>query len=147
MKNVKRFRLNENIYENDPYGEEKWDDDDITKKLRQSLIEKLGDNAYRCENFINTIGNDVSNEDKLYIIMEFSDGGPNDRGRTICLVRARSRNEAKAIAYLTKNLHHEVVTTGFYTAILKNEDEYRREINALIRKLENFQNITTVDDI
>jgi len=34
MKNVKRFRLNENIYENDPYGEEKWDDDDITKKLR-----------------------------------------------------------------------------------------------------------------
>lgn len=74
---------------------------------------------------------------KIFKILEYQDGGPNDRGQVIAYVEAVTEQKAREIVAKERN-NPEIVTTGFYEACEISIKEYlaqrtvaREELNKL----------------
>ncbi len=150
MKSLKKY----NTFESkdvDPFGEEIWQDDPITLKIRKLLSEKLKLNRHMNQERINTILDnlgDSSHEDsKVYTITRYVDGGPNDRGNVIGYVKARNVKEAKAIAYIKGFVSIDVFFSGFVEFRLADQIDIDRKIHDLEEKLNKLKNIPSVDEL
>lgn len=151
MKNIKKYQ-NWSIKEStdDPYNEEIWGDDEITKKIKEALKNKLKQNKYLTQERIDNVVNSITTENntyKYYNIKVYTDGGPNDRGDTIGYVRARSKKEAKVVAYLNNLASKDIIFTGFFEAQIISEEIINKEIEKLEKSLNALKNIPSSENI
>jgi len=140
----------------DPYNEEIWEDDEITKKIKERLKEFV-DIKYtnKLEKFFEYLSNNQSNVENIYEILEFDDS-MFSLGSRCGIVKARSQSEAKSIFVLTRKRkdYIDILLTGYYGArivsqenINKNIEEFKKELIVLNRTINNCENPKGINDI
>lgn len=68
-------------------------------------------------------------ETKMFVILKYSDGGPNDKGRVIGYIEATSGLEARKLAG---------ITTGFEDCIEITREKYESEKKKAIEVMKMF---------
>lgn len=147
----------------DPYGEESWHidkiDDEKTLKIKEKLKEIVDfkDKFYgeRMEKYFNNLTKNQGDEEHTYEILEYGDS-MWDQGTRIGVVKARSKDEARAIyVILTKTKRYaDILTTGFYGSrrITQNKinqdiDTIKKSIKSMQKSLDNLENTKGINNI